>query len=73
MSIRVVERLLELGLLAMTTHEDRLEIDREVERVTGKPCDEGVMELSDEVFRAIVDRVLRRKRRRGEEEMVVYA
>ena len=64
-----------LGLLHLTTHEDRLEIDREIERLTGVDCDtaieRGLITLNE--FREIVERVLRRRRRRKRllEEMVV--
>lgn len=37
-----------MRVLAQTTHEDRVELDRLIEAKTGKYCDEGVSELSDD-------------------------
>lgn len=71
MSIVVRLRLRELGLLDLTTHEDRLEIDRVIEEITGLHCDEGVKILSDEEFIEIVESVLRRKRRKKKREEVI--
>ena len=48
MSKRVKERLRKMKILEKTDHEDRVELDRKIEEKTGKPCDEGVDELSDE-------------------------
>ena len=73
MSLVVRELLERLGLIWQTTHEDRIEIDREVERATGKNCDEGAKELSEEEFRMLVYRVLARKKKRMEEEAIMYA
>ncbi|MEM0494528.1 MAG: hypothetical protein QXU72_04545 [Thermofilum sp.] len=40
---RLVRLMLQqLGLYELTTHEDRLEIDREIERRTGLSCDEAL-------------------------------
>lgn len=64
---RLVRLLLrELGLYDLTTHEDRLEIDAEIERRTGLSCDEAIESgvISREEFAAIVLEVLRRRRRR---------
>lgn len=73
MSRVVREKLRELNLLSQTTHEDRAEIDREVERVTGKYCDEGVRELTEVEFRTLVERILERKKKKKKEELVAYA
>jgi len=61
MSKKVRERLKELGILNQTTHEDRLEIDREVERETGLDCDEGMEKMTRGDFVELVARVLRRR------------
>jgi len=71
MSRRVRELLKQMGLYYLTTHEDRLEIDREIGRRTGLSCDEGVERLSREEFEEIVRSVLwmrrwRRKKRKKE-------
>jgi len=62
-----------LGLLGQTTHGDRLEIDREIERRTGVDCDTAILRklISEEEFRAIVEAVLKRKKRRKEAEVIV--
>ena len=60
-----------MGLLDLTTHEDRLEIDRMIEEITRLHCDEGAKILSDEEFIRIVESVLRRKRRKKEREEVI--
>lgn len=72
MSKVVKDLLRSLGLFSETTHEDREEIDREIERITGKNCDEGVYELTEDEFLDIVRKVIRNKRRK-EREAVIYA
>ncbi|GBC75194.1 hypothetical protein HRbin06_00509 [archaeon HR06] len=72
MSIRVKFRLQRLGLLELTTHEDRLEIDKEIEKITGLYCDEGVSLLSDEEFKRIVYEVINRRKKR-KVEVISYA
>ena len=42
MSIRVREWLRLMGLFGLTSHQDRVEIDREIERRTGVYCDEAI-------------------------------
>jgi len=63
MSRLVRIRLEKLNLLHLTTHEDRVEIDKEIERYTGLPCDDAVDLLTDEEIKRIVDYVLRRKKK----------
>ncbi|MET1124581.1 MAG: hypothetical protein ABWW66_04880 [Archaeoglobaceae archaeon] len=61
----VVRRLLEkYGLLNLTTHKDRKEIDRIIEEITGLNCDEGARMLSEEEFLRIVEYVLKKKRKK---------
>ena len=48
MSRRVKERLRLMRVLAQTAHEDRVELDRRIEEKTGRYCDDGVDELTDE-------------------------
>jgi len=71
MSKKVREVLKMLGLFDQTTHEDRLEIGREVERETGLPCDEGVMKMTKGDFVVLVAKVLRRKGKRLQIPLVV--
>ena len=54
-----------LGLFAQTTHEDRVEIDREIERRTGVDCDKAVYQnkIDEETFREIVAMILRKKKK----------
>jgi hypothetical protein len=64
MSYAIRERLASIPLpdmrtmLDKTTHEHRVEIDKRIEEYTGKYCDEGVFDLTDEEFQEIVDSVL---------------
>ena len=68
MSIKVREWLRRLGI--DTTHEERQEIDREIERRTGRYCDKGVELLSEAEFLTIVDWVRRRRRKAVAEPLV---
>jgi hypothetical protein len=45
MSIKVREWLRKLGI--ETIHQERQEIDREIERRTGRYCDDGIALLSE--------------------------
>ncbi len=64
MSIKVFERLRKL--MIETNHEEREEIDREIEEKTGKYCDEGIDELSDSEFIELVDKVKKKKKKKVE-------
>jgi len=68
MSIKVREWLRRLGI--DTTHEERQEIDREIERRTGQYCDKAVELLSEAEFLAIVESVKRRRRKVAVEPLV---
>lgn len=68
MSIKVREWLRRLGI--DTTHEEREEIDREIERRTGRYCDSGVELLSEAEFLAIVESVRRRRKKVTVEPLV---
>jgi hypothetical protein len=67
-SNKVREWLRRLGI--DTTHEEREEIDREIERKTGQYCDKGVELLSEAEFLAIVDWVRRRRKKKIAEPLV---
>jgi hypothetical protein len=69
MSIKVREWLRRLGI--ETTHEEREEIDREIERKTGRYCDVGIAVLSESEFRSIVESVKRKRRKVAVEPLVV--
>jgi len=47
-SKRVKEHLRRMRTLEKTDHKDRIELYQKIEEKTGKPCDKGVDELSDE-------------------------
>lgn len=68
MSQGVRARLRLLGLFIQTTHEDRVEIDREIERRKGMNCDVAMAKglVSDDEFREIVDYILNRKKKKKE-------
>jgi hypothetical protein len=68
MSIKVREWLRRLGI--DTTHEEREEIDREIERKTGQYCDKGVELLNEAEFLAIVNSVRRRRKKQIAEPLV---
>jgi hypothetical protein len=68
MSIKVREWLRRLGI--DTTHEEREEIDREIEQKTGQYCDKGVELLSEAEFLAIVNWVRRRRKKQAVEPLV---
>jgi len=68
MSQKVREWLMLLQLFDQTTHEDRVEIDREIERRTGVYCDDAITRhlISEQEFREIVSEILNRKKKRKE-------
>jgi hypothetical protein len=67
-SIKVREWLRRLGI--DTTHEEREEIDRGIERRTGQYCDKGIELLSEAEFLAIVNSVRRRRKKQIAEPLV---
>ena len=46
-----------------TTHEERQEIDKEIEERTNKYCDEGIDDLTNEEFIEIISKVKRKKKK----------
>ena len=68
-SIKVKEWLRRLGI--DTTHEEREDIDREIERRTGQYCDKGVELLGEAEFMAIVNSVRRRRKKQQTTEPLV--
>ena len=71
MSRRVKARLRRMRILEKTDHEDRVELDRLIEEKTGKPCDEGVDELSDEDILDLLMLIWRKRKKKVLEEYVV--
>ena len=73
MSIRVREWLRLMGLLHLTTHEDRVEIDRAIERRTGGYCDDAIDRglISKREFEEIVRAILKRRKKRSKEVPMV--
>ncbi len=68
MSIKVREWLRRLGI--ETTHEERQDIDHEIERRTGRYCDTGVELLSEAEFLTIVESIRRKRRRTAAEALI---
>jgi hypothetical protein len=68
MSIKVREWLRRLGI--ETTHEERQDIDREIERRTGRYCDSGVELLSEAEFLAILESIRRKRKKTAAEALV---
>ena len=64
MSRRVKERLKRMGILDKTDHEDRIELDRLIEKRTGKPCDDGVDELTDDEVLVLLKRIWKRRKKK---------
>lgn len=73
MSIKVREWLRLMGLFGLTSHEDRVEIDREIERRTGVYCDDAIDKglISRREFEEMVRSILERRKKRIEEAHVV--
>ncbi len=71
MSKRVKVRLRRMRILEKTDHEDRAELDRKIEEKTGKPCDEGVDELSDEDILDLLTLIWRKRKKKVLEGYVV--
>ena len=68
MSERVRELLKLMGLLHLTTHDDRVAIDKEIELRTGVYCDDAIGKglISRVEFERIVRSFLDRKKKRKE-------
>jgi len=60
-----------MGILDRTDHEDRVELDRLIEERTGKPCDKGVDELSDEDILNLLRLIWKKRKKKVLEEYVV--
>ena len=71
MSKRVKARLRRMKILDRTDHEDRVELDRLIEEKTGKPCDEGVDELSDEDILDLLMLIWKKRKKKVLEGYVV--
>ena len=71
MSKRVKARLRRMKILEKTDHEDRVELDRKIEEKTGKPCDEGVDELSDEDILDLLRLIWKKRKKKVFEGYVV--
>lgn len=51
-------------VLQQTTHEDRVELDKRIEEKTGKYCDDGVDELTDEEIMELLKKIWEEKKKR---------
>ncbi len=71
MSKRVKARLRRMKILEKTDHENRVELDRLIEEKTGKPCDEGVDELSDEDILDLLMLIWKKRKKKVMEGYVV--
>jgi shikimate kinase len=58
-----------MQLFHMTTHEDRINIDQEIERRTGVSCDDALNRrlINEKEFRKIVEQILKRKKKKKKE------
>ena len=73
MSARVREWLKLMGLLHLTTHDDKVEIDREIESRTGVNCDDAIDRglVNKQEFEKNARSILNRKRKRKESAPLV--
>ena len=73
LSIKVREWLKRMSLLHLTDHDDRIEIDKEIESWTGSYCDEAINKrlISENEFKKIVRSVLDRKRSKVTTPLIV--
>ena len=56
------------NLYTITTHEQRIKLDEVIEEITGKWCDDGVAQLTDDEIIEILDQVLKAMaKKRGKE------
>lgn len=69
MSDRVKERLMLMRVLRLTTHDDRVELDRVIEERTGKYCDEGVSELTDEQIMILLRQIWEDKKKKKKKKI----
>jgi len=53
-----------MGILDRTDHEDRVELDRLIEEMTGKPCDDGVEDLTDDEVLDLLKRIWKRRKKK---------
>ena len=67
MSKRIRERLAQLNIQD-TTHEERLALDLEIERLTGVWCDIGNDQLTDQQFRDALARIREQLKRKKKQE-----
>lgn len=70
MSNNVKLRLQIMKWLHLTDHDDRMELDRIIEEKTGKNCDIGVSQLSDDEIKEILRGIWLRKKKRKPIELV---
>ena len=72
LSQKVREWLMLLQLFDQTTHEDRIEIDREIERRTGINCDDAISRrlISEQEFQEIIATILNRKKSKRKEAVL---
>ena len=73
MSRKVREWLMLSQLFDQTTHEDRVKIDKEIEKRTGVNCDEAIEKglISKKEFRDIVKMILEKKKKKKAEVLMV--
>lgn len=71
MSIKVKERLMLMRVLDQTTHDDRVELDRRIEKKTGKYCDIGVYLLTDEEIMELLRQIWGKKKKKKKLAAVV--
>ena len=66
MSLSVKERLKQFGIELI--HDQRVELDKDIEKLTKKKCDEGIHDISDTLFLSLVNSVRTRNETKDEPE-----
>ena len=58
-----------MRVLRLTTHDDRVELDRVIEERTGKYCDDGVSELTDEQIMILLRKIWEDKKKKKKKKI----
>jgi len=53
-----------MSIFDRTDHEDRVELDRLIEERTGKSCDDGVDDLTDDEVLDLLKRIWKRRKKK---------
>jgi len=71
MSNKIHERLKKL--MIELEHSERVFLDKSLEQITGKTCDEAIEMLSDEQVRNIVEKIKKKRKKTKQLEQEILA